>query len=85
MPAIYYTDYSNQDVTQQRIVAAFLNLELSVTQIASKYAPLILVDGKLVLHESHAISIHLAQGSKLLGSSFEEEIDMYSWLEYFNI
>lgn len=70
MPNIYYTDYSNQDFTQQRIVAAFLNLELPAQQIPNKYSPLILVDGKLVMYESNAISIHLAQGTKLLGSSF---------------
>ena len=70
MPAIYYTDYTTQDVTQQRVVAAFLNLDLTVQQIPNKYSPLILVDGKLVIHESNSISLHLASGTKLLGSSF---------------
>ena len=50
MSAIYYTDYTSQDVTQQRVVAAFLNLDLTVQQISNKYSPLILVDGKLVIH-----------------------------------
>lgn len=49
MPTLYYTDYSNPSVTQQRVIASFLNLNLTLQHI-SKHAPLILVDDSLVLN-----------------------------------
>lgn len=72
MPTLYYTDISNPDLPQQRITAALAGLDLQIQPIPTKHAPLALVDGKLVLYQSNAISLHLANGSKLLGCCFED-------------
>lgn len=50
MPILYYTDYSNPDFTQQRVVSSFLNIELPIQQIANKYSPLALVDESVLLN-----------------------------------
>lgn len=74
MPTLYYTDYSNQDLIQQRILTTFLNIELPLQQIPNRYAPLILVDGNLTLNDPNSISVYLAGESKILGQEFDEEV-----------
>lgn len=51
MPTLYYTDYSSPDLTQQRVIAAFLNTNLSLQQIPTKYPHLNLADeNNFLLH-----------------------------------
>ena len=85
MQTIYYSNLSSPDTLQQLVVAAFLNKDIRTQAIAPKSVSLCLVDSALILEDPNAISYHLAKESPLLGHDLEEQTDIYSWLEYFNL
>jgi hypothetical protein len=47
---------------------------VALQQIDRKHAPLTLVDGKVILYEANAISMHLANESTIFGCNFDDEV-----------
>jgi hypothetical protein len=72
MPTLYYTDYFNSELSQQRILVSLLNRELGLKQLDKKHPSLTLVDGEVVLHDANAISMYLGNQSKIFGENWEE-------------
>jgi glutathione S-transferase len=57
---------------------------VALRQIERRNPALTLVDGEVVLSDANAISMHLGGESKIFGRCWEEEIEVYSWMEYYN-
>jgi glutathione S-transferase len=58
---------------------------LSLEETNRKETPLTLVDQKNVTTDTNAISMRLAGSSALLGHTPREQVEVYSWLEYYNM
>lgn len=85
MSTIYYNDEDFLGLVQQKILAKFLGIDLVIQKITSKGTSLAFYDNGVLLNDANAISVHLGNGSTLLGKNFEEEVQIHSWLEYINI
>lgn len=85
MSTLYYNDEDLPGFVQQKILAKFVGTDLVKQKITSKSTSLALYDNGVLLNDANAISIQLGFGSVLLGKNFAEEVEIYSWLEFFNI
>lgn len=59
MPTLYYTDYSNPDLTQQLILSSFLKKDITTQKIPPKHDSIVFVDKNVILNESMAISYQI--------------------------
>jgi glutathione S-transferase len=50
-----------------------------------KQPPLYLVDDNLILNDPNAISMYLAGSSNIIGHNLAEQMEVYLWIEYYNM
>ena len=74
MSTLYYNNEDLSGLAQQKILAKFVGIDLTIQKITSKATTLALHDNGFLLNDANAISMHLGNGSALLGKSFEKEV-----------
>lgn len=85
MSTLYYNNESHPHLLLQRIVAGFAGVTLNLHKINSKSTSLAYNNQGVLLQEANSIAMSIAEGSPLLGNSFEQEVNIYSWIEFTNV